>query len=526
MLNLQNIKAAKTNLLNYDPTTFVNVQNSFRFFLNRIKVNDFRHVANLDFTFDHPITVITGTNKIGKTSLLLLIACSHEQFLKYDSTKPDTILRRHTWRDVLNFTTYESSTRNYSYELFWRVGLDNRQGEGKRAATKQSWTGLGKLSSDHTRVNAKIRDKQVRLIDLERLLPARNFSNSLMRKTVGTGQVRLSQDIEQAFNYILEIPTPFQICKIGSHINKVAYLITPTTATANEPYSSYNAASGEESLINILADIFDSPNDSLILIDEIEAGIHPNIQRRLADVIQYVAWHHKKQFILTTHSPSLLAAFPQKSRKFIDIGVNGTYEAISGISVNAAFSKMDAKSYPLIQLYCEDTEAAFIIRNILVTINQTRKYFDRLINIIISGPVDQVKNDYERHKRNYPQLRLKMGYCCVFDGDYKNDPKYSSYHNDPNNFSFFLYPYTAPEKFLVKSYLDAHPNTALSTALNYSDHHALFQEMTNLGLAADPEQALNHCWQSFITTPEYTKLNADLTTFLKKTIKYFSKQSD
>ncbi|MEO7047665.1 MAG: hypothetical protein ABI091_20370, partial [Ferruginibacter sp.] len=177
-------------------------------------------------------------------------------------------------------------------------------------------------------------------------------------------------------------------------------------------------------------------------------------------------------------------------------------------------------------LYCEDTEAAFIIRNILVTINQTRKYFDRLINIIISGPVDQVKNDYERHKRNYPQLRLKMGYCCVFDGDYKNDPKYSSYHNDPNNFSFFLYPYTAPEKFLVKSYLDAHPNTALSTALNYSDHHALFQEMTNLGLAADPEQALNHCWQSFITTPEYTKLNADLTTFLKKTIKYFSKQSD
>jgi hypothetical protein len=187
---------------------------------------------------------------------------------------------------------------------------------------------------------------------------------------------------------------------------------------------------------------------------------------------------------------------------------------------------MDAKSYPLVQLYCEDTEAAFIIRNILIAINQTRKYFDRLINIIVSGPIDQVKNDYERHKRNYPQLRLKMGYCCVFDGDYKNDPKYSSYHNDPNNFAFFLYPYTAPEKFLVKSYLDAHPNTALSTALNYSDHHALFQEMTNLGLATDPDHAVNVCWQSFIATPEYTKLNADLTAFLIKTIKHFSKQSD
>ena len=526
MLNLQNIKAAKNHLLYYDPTTFTNNLNGFRFFLNKIKVNEFRHINNLEFTLDHPITVIAGTNKIGKTSLLLLIACSHEQFLKYDSTKPETVLRRHTWRDVLNFTSYESSTRNYSYELFWRVGTEKRQGEGKRAATKQSWTGLGKSSKDLNRINAQIRDKQVRLIDLERLLPARNFSNSLMRKTLGAPQVRLHQDIEQAFNYILEIPTPVQIHKIGSHINKVAYLITPTTVTANEPYSSYNAASGEESLINILADIFDSPQDSLILIDEIEAGIHPNIQRRLADVIQYVSWHHKKQFILTTHSPSLLAAFPQKSRKFIDLNPTGVYEAISAISVNAAFSKMDSKSYPLVQLYCEDTEAEFIIRNILVSINQTRKYFNRLVNIIVSGPIDQVKNDYERHKRNYPQLRLKMGYCCVFDGDYKNDPKYSSYHNHPTDHSFFLYPYTAPEKFLVRSYLNAHPNAELSTALNYSDHHALFQEMVNLGLATDASQALNLCWQSFVLTPEYSKLVVDMTAFLIKTIAHFSKQSD
>lgn len=319
MLNLQNIVAAKNNLLYYDPTTFAGNQNSFRYFLNRIKINSFRHVSDLDFTFDHPITVISGTNKIGKTSLLLLIACSHENFMKFDSTKPETDFRRHTWRDVLNFTSHESATRNYSYELFWRVGNDNRTGEGKRAATKRSWTGLGKASSDLTRINAQIRDKQVRLIDLERLLPARNFSNSLIRKISSAPQIRLHPDIEQAFNYIFELTTLVQIYKIGSHINKVAYLLTPPVAAGAEPYSSYNAASGEESLLNILVDIFEAPMDSLILIDELEAGIHPNIQRRLADVIQYISWHHKKQFILTTHSPSLMASFPQKSRKFIDI---------------------------------------------------------------------------------------------------------------------------------------------------------------------------------------------------------------
>lgn len=526
MLHLQNIKTAKDKLFYYDPVTFTGHNNSFRFFLNRIKVNDFRHITNLDFTLDHPITIISGTNKIGKTSLLLLTACSHENFMKYDSTKPETELRRHTWRDVLNFTAYESATRSYSYELFWRVGNDIRQGEGKRAANKQSWTGLGKASNDLSRINAQIRDRQVRIIDLERLLPARNFSNSLIRKIAGAKQVRVDSDVEQAFNYIFENVPACQIYRIGSHINKVAYLITSAQANGNEPYSSYNAASGEESLLNILMDIFLAPNDSLILIDELEAGIHPNVQRRLADVLQYISWHHKKQFIITTHSPSLMAAFPQKSRKFIDIKPDGGYETISSISVNAAFSKMDSKSYPLVQLYCEDIEARFIIKNILIEINKTRKHFDRLVNLIISGPIDQVKNDYERHKRNYPQMRLKMGYCCVFDGDYKNDPKYSLYHNHPSDHSFFLYPYTAPEKFLVKSYLDASPNKQLATALNYVDHHSLFQEMVNLGLAADSEQALNLCWAAFTKTPEFTKLKSDLIDFLLKTVTHFSKQID
>lgn len=145
MLQLQNISEAKNKLLNYNPTTFSGAGNSFRFFLNRLKVNNFRDINGLDISFGHPVTIITGTNKIDKTSLLLLIVCSHYNFKKYDSTKPDTILRRHTWRDVLTFTRYESTTRNYSYELYWRVGTDNRNGEGKRLANSQAWTSLGNI---------------------------------------------------------------------------------------------------------------------------------------------------------------------------------------------------------------------------------------------------------------------------------------------------------------------------------------------------------------------------------------------
>ena len=525
MLNLQNLDSAKQKLKNYNPLTFDNIGNSFRYFLNKISVSDFRHIHNLELEFNHPVTIISGTNKIGKTSILLLIACSHEQFQKYDSTKPDTVLRNHKWRDVFNFTSHENANRDYSYKLYWRVGNQNRNGEGKRARTSQSWTGLGKSSRDTTRINAKIRDRIVRIIDLDRLLPARNFSNSLRRKT-GVFEIRLDQEIEQAFNYVFENSAPVEIYKIGSHINKMTYLIKSQSTVDFEAYSSFNAASGEESLINILVDIFDTPHNSLIMIDELEAGIHPNVQRRLADVIQYISWHHKKQFIITTHSPTLLSTFPQKSRKFIDRKSNGDFEIISSISVNAAFSKMDSQSYPLVQLYCEDIEAEFIIKNILIKINQTKKNFDKLVNIIISGPIDQVKSDYLRHKKNFEYMRIKTGYCCVFDGDHINHDDYSLYHQNPNEFTFFLYPYIAPEKFLVQAYLKVNPHNQLSTALNFSDHHILFQQMVTFGLAADKNQARQICWNEFINSPEYITFESEFTTFIQNTVSHFSQIND
>lgn len=521
MLNLQNINEAKTRLSNYDPTLFFNVDNSFVNFVNKIEVGEFRNILNLKLTFDHPITVLTGTNKIGKTSLLLLLACSHYQFMRYDSTKPETVLRRHTWKDVIPFTNHENTNREYNYKLFWRVGNSNREGIAKRNPATQAWTGVGKASSDLTRVNAQIRNRQVRFIDLERIAPARNTSNSLMRK-IGMAQAqRVHEDVERAFGYIFDYLN-VEISTIGSHINKSAYLISQQ-GTA---YSSYNAASGEESLINILIEIFSIPNNSLIIIDELEAGFHPYVQRKLADVISYISWTQKKQFIITTHSPSLLAAFPQKSRKYIDRKDDGNYETINKISVNAAFSKMDSQAYPLLQLYCEDDIAEFIIKNILIELNRSNKYFDRLINIIKSGPIDQVKNDYDRHKRNYNQLRLKIGFACVFDGDHKDHPNFSNYHENPQEFAFFLYPYIAPEKFLIKAFLLQNNNASLNTALNYSDHHALFKEMVNLGLAADEAQALNNCWIAFRQTPEFNKLSADLKAFVFRITKHFSETNE
>lgn len=451
------------------------------------------------------------------------MACSFEEFWRYDSTKPETEFKHATWRDVISFTKNETDNGGYAYQLWWRVGPNNNlHGTGKRnTGARKSWTGLGK-SSIRERTNAKIKKRHVRFIDLERMLPARDFTRRLNYKASIAAKVKISDDVTSYFRYILDVPEAITIYQTGSHINKRAFLIEKTN---NEAYSSYNAASGEEALLNILIDIDRAPKDALILIDELECGIHPNVQRKLADVIQYIAWTKKQQFVLTTHSATLLSAFPQKSRKLIDITPDDKYCVISKPAVNTVFSKMDSMAHPLITLYCEDGLAKYIIRQMLVQINKQKKYFDRLVNIVTSGAVNDVDNDYNRHKRNFSQFIPKKGYCCVFDGDYQADPKYSGYQNS-DDFTFFLYPYIAPEKFLIGAYLQQYPDNTLASFMQYEDHHNGFEKMAELGLATDAKDALNRCWGIFKSTSDYTRLFDDFHQFIFRTITYFSDLAD
>lgn len=520
-LELQNLSKKKSKLEACDTTAFKDSNQSFKHFLLEIRVNSFRHISDLTVTFDYPVTVLSGTNKTGKTSLLLLIACSFEQFLKLDSTSPSGDLREHSWKDVLPFTSHENVGKDYSYEMKWRVANQQPfEGEAKRLSTTKAWSGLGKKSSDKTRINAKIRDRQVRFIDLERMLPGRSFSNALYRKANASNAVRLNSEIEQAFSYIFSTDE-VELSETGVHINKSCFLISK----ANDPYSSFNAASGEEAAIYLLKDIIDSPKDSLILIDEIEAGFHPAVQRKIADIVQYISWRDKKQFIITTHSPTLLSAFPSKARRFIEISPSG-YRVIKDISCQAARSKMDSFGYPLVHLYCEDDLASFLIRKVLVEVGKVHPHFHRLINVIKSGPIDQVKNDYERHKKNFPQLQNRVGFCAVFDGDHKNHPHFSNYHGNASEKAMFLYPYDAPEKFLIRAYLKNKPNEELKAELTHCDHHALFQAMINFGLASDESDARSLCYSEFCGTPEYSKHKSELRAFIVSVVTYFSELQD
>ena len=72
-------------------------EHNFPKFLKSIKLSPFRHITDLTLNFIHPISVIAGTNRSGKSTVLMALACSHFDFKKRNVH--NGLLERHTWRD-------------------------------------------------------------------------------------------------------------------------------------------------------------------------------------------------------------------------------------------------------------------------------------------------------------------------------------------------------------------------------------------------------------------------------------------
>jgi len=68
--------------IDYFKSVDISKEKEFPIFLKNIKFENFRHIPSLEIEFKNPISIISGTNRSGKTTLLMALACSHLNFLR------------------------------------------------------------------------------------------------------------------------------------------------------------------------------------------------------------------------------------------------------------------------------------------------------------------------------------------------------------------------------------------------------------------------------------------------------------
>lgn len=472
----------------------------FPFFVHHLKVEHFRNIKDLELDFIHPLTVITGTNKIGKTSIMAMLACSHIEFQMRNLGTGQ--FERCTWSRLIKFTQHDKQLNDWRYKIKHRIGNKTDEQEGWRLANKKKWSGLAKKTG-------QIINRKVVYVDVDRITPAHACSNMLFLNTQrSTSTEPLAERIKNYFEYIFE--STFDLAQIAQYQNRTSYKL-------NDTFTNFNSASGEDVLLAILIDATQADKKSLILIDELELGLHPKIQRRLVDVLMDIAEKDKKQFIVTTHSPTLLSSFDKESRIFIE-SVGKRYRSIPRISVNAAFSKMDSEIFPLLNLFCEDDLSRKLIEKALQYVqNNGHKDIHKMVNVIESGSFSDTKENYSVSKRVFTRLKIKIGYAVVFDGDQDQ-----SFQIQSDDFNKNLFSKEAPEKFLLRNYLLNIPNETLQYHLNNSDAHCLFDKCVEQSVNTSKDGVFDILYMNMEQNTDYKQWLEEFKDFIVNTCKHFS----
>ena len=125
----------------------------------------------------------------------------------------------------------------------------------------------------------------------------RNENN--INHNFGGRLIKIFNEGNSSFNECLsKVLTPVPKWTIESSNENQMYL---EFSFGKTDHSSQGAGDGYINIFNIIDSLYDSAEDNIILIDEPEVSLHPDLQRKLFNLL--LEYSKDKQIIISTHSP-------------------------------------------------------------------------------------------------------------------------------------------------------------------------------------------------------------------------------
>ncbi|MCZ8073306.1 MAG: AAA family ATPase, partial [Paucibacter sp.] len=136
-------------------------------------------------------------------------------------------------------------------------------------------------------------------------------------------------------------------------------------------YSGFNMGAGENALFEIFSVLYAAGEGALLVLDEVELGLHASAQRRLIERLKAACLETKSQIICTTHSKHIFECLPTEARFYIE-NIAGKTRVTPGISSEFAFSKLSAISGNELDILVEDDVAKSIVSSSLPASTRAR----------------------------------------------------------------------------------------------------------------------------------------------------------
>ncbi|MDO8894762.1 ATP-dependent endonuclease [Nitrosomonas sp.] len=365
-----------------------------------LKEGTLRGLDALNIKFQYPVTAIAGKNGAGKSTILALACCAYHNS-KTGFKLPKRKNTYYTFSDFFIQHAEEIPPEGIEIEYYiahnkWKKTQKLPEGIGIGIQRRRKNKG-GKWNDYADRVR-----KNVVFLGIERIVPHSERSQSRSYSRVFSSAVPKGWEdkAQEAVGFVL-----------GRTYNSFRYLehskySLPIVQVGDTIYSGFNMGAGENALFEIFSIIYSCGAGSLLVLDEIELGLHAEAQRRFIERLKDVCYETHTQVICTTHSREIFDCLPYDARFFIE-KVNGKSKITEGISSDFAFSKLAAVPSAEVELLVEDEVAKAILLTSLPTTIRSRI----AINVIGSATAlaRQLAAIYVRGEER-PTL-------AIFDGD-------------------------------------------------------------------------------------------------------------
>ena len=178
-------------------------------------------------------------------------------------------------------------------------------------------------------------------------------------------------------------------------------------------------SSGERALLHLSMDI-SQRKSALILIDEIEPGLHPQTQLRLMLELQRIALRNELQIVVTTHSPTVLSSVPEDARLFLERNEDGVklVRPYRDLVQKALYGE----SRDSLSILCEDRIAEHVLRGVFDYLNPILDLRAKDIRIGRATGSSEFLAHYRAIARsNFNNFNIARDFIFIFDGDASQD---------------------------------------------------------------------------------------------------------
>ena len=320
-------------------------------FLSEIRLRGMRGIDDVRVKFDYPVSVIAGGNASGKSTVLFAAACAYKvpgagvrDFVPstlFPDYRPQRGERADGKGEVV--IEFDYSTPAGWQSMRWRRSKGwNRSFLGREGAAQPErplyLRTLSNLSNP----------SEVRGVLSMSRLPAAPSESPLTASQIEFAQQML----------------PFRYAEIVdlSSGDKGGRKLLVAAQEGGAQYSELHMAAGERAILRLSQRIAQL-RGALVLIDEVEAGLHPWVQQLLMLQLQQLALRNDLQVIVTTHSPVVLDSVPAHGRIFLERDETGRV-AVRPAYRDVVQNALYGRSGEALSLLCEDDAAEGVLQGV------------------------------------------------------------------------------------------------------------------------------------------------------------------